>query len=535
MATKARTLDLEVPLRVLLTLPKDSYRAFELDSPVGSFDPHSLILNVALPKQPAVSVPGTLSRGIDFSALASAIREKLSPNDPIDRQLMVAIHDTAWLHERQHFTDTLSTPAGAHMFIEEAERLTNLSKAFVMIRRRGYTFDRPISLVTRNSDIEDKYKEDLVNIVNYIIELFLIRNWFNGDTPSFFVDSIADDRSMVGAFASNRELHGISPIPYFLKFVFVDSERKCIADPIGFRSLTEARAIFLQNEVVSMVSHDLSDHFIKSMKPLREYSVANMTFTKCYKVSGAIGTDNNIGHNYWRWLFHSLHGGGPQGDIRYPGRNALHLAIESIDSNGFKHDTYSLREKEQNASLQKRASTLYSHTCESQPFSHFVSFVINSMILPSLQYYQNHDDKFLPRDYPLETNVVISDRSKKIHFKGGTLPEPFGYYDGRVGHLWLTEDEIGDGRMILSWFYWIAFRMNLVQAWSGANLLCPIARGRYSGFMRGAGIRVCSHCPTNNGKLPRCGCLKVGRNTKAHVQCPWKEMLEWQGFISKRS
>ena len=437
------------------------------------------------------------------------------------------------MHELQHFRDCLFTPSGAYIFLQEATRMHSIVARLADMRKGGHIVTKPFSHL---KDFLDDGNQIGFEVGSQLFDFFFQRSLFNGDLPSlpFPYDHEFDEN--IGIIISADLGYGQHRVPFFPKRILVDGEMSIVAEPIGFRALTEARATHMQTEIISIADPTLVTHVNSRWKYLPEYATANMMFTKSVKLTGAVNsyrTPSDFSVDYWRWLFHSLHGGGDPAiktSIGYPGQIALQLATDNVGDQGFMHETYSKDEARINLRLQDMIQETISHFGSDQHFvPTILRFAASHWLIPALRRYHDHVDAPVSRDFPLEAHYHFLDEADRLLKKQEPLPNPMAYfYDGKLHY----NDEYGlrDSDFRLSWYFWVATRQNLSEAWDSTELTCPLARGRYKTLLGEAIGTLSDHCESGiNNKT--CGSLSLGASNQDHPKCPWKRHLEHIGLI----
>jgi hypothetical protein len=88
-----------------------------------------------------------------------------------------------------------------------------------------------------------------------------------------------------------------------------------------------------------------------------------------------------------------------------------------------------------------------------------------------------------------------------------------------------------DNNFQACWYFWIATRQNLSEAWNSIDLTCPLARGGYKRLLAAAIGELSEHCEAGI-KNNSCGSLKLGSSAADHPNCPWKQHLQHIGFVA---
>lgn len=504
-------------------------------SPYASFDPHSLILNMQAPFELHNNGDDGLSPpGFRIDRIAGDLQAKLNLSTSQEHALRIAIEETAWIHELIHFRDFLFSPSGAAYFLEECKSYERIQVLLQDLRSKGWIWENPIGETDwRNFGTDTPTISELVTCYSTIWDQQARRMVFFGDFPRL----VLEDENMLGE-AMGLQLHGpvqdqTLHLNYFPKRAFVDGQHVILADPIGFRAITEARAVAAQNEIIGIVAPQLVTAYNELLRHEPEYVSVNMMFSRQVRRHSGRHPNHDTSkftREYWSWLFHSLHGGEQSRHALNPGYVATEILNANFSEDGFTHDSYSCGERKLVDSLIAHAESITDQVSEREDFFAVVmKHVVGNMIVHGLRYWRDYDERFLRRDNALSDFFFVHDSSGRIRNESG-LPDPLAHYhDGKM----LIDQENSPLKSSLftnAWFFWISFRVNISEAWRQEHVTCPLVHGQYSELMRSANVNLHEHCKSGCEKKT-CGKLRLGEEADHHPKCPWKEHMEVLGFV----
>lgn len=473
---------IERDFQFLLSLAPATRPISLLHGPFASFDPYALVLNAPLPEYAITGAPDDAI--IRYDLIADRISSRFATASSTDERYLIANQETAWIHELQHFKDCVFTPAGARHFLYEANQLHRIFCLLVDIRKHAQLIRRPIASIIEHPPVNAAERDRLVELYAQIFDLHMQRCMFNGDIESQVIEDSTYLSESVALIFHVPMPNGDHLLPYFPKTAAIDGVMGHILDPIGFRQLTEARALHAQHEIVSMVDASLIGFGNLLLRNEPDYSTANMLFTKKYKLAGAAehASIHGFTMDFTRWLFHSLHGGGAHGSVSYPGLSAISLAADHVGAKGFDHPAYASDELEANLAVDGYIDELLQHFANDDNFiAQFIKLVSTNLLKPGLAYYRQHDDRPIGRDHPMDGHFrsLMDDGTTSAK---PSLPGPFAYFDGEVTAL---NHALIDG-------YTKDFR-----AFSGAGL-------RFANFSQKLSTAKILPAPWRMGATPRC-------------------------------
>ena len=497
--------EVEFPAQQIFDLFGEAHFEKSYDPGFASFDPHTFLVRALPPRGPRDAQGRT-----EVFAFIEYVKKQLqSLSEP--QRLPFLLQETAWSHEIEHFHDCICTTAGFTAFLREWLFLVSASSGLQQMASDGWlATSRIVEMAGNDARAMDAF--------NYYTNLFFYRLVFNGDVPAARLSDNALNYDVVwGRYNLGPSLS--FRIPFFPGQVSIDGERKCVAMPLGFRAMTEFRALTYQSYFIGSFGREYVNGLLELTLGRWEYTALNMMMTRVAK--------QHLVDFRQEWF----------GDAMFSivGAALARDAGNGVDANPITSLIDLLKELD--------PEEIEGFTRHEQNLAHMREVAEGGLIdvlpIERNDWYGFHLREFAVRCFrdaidalskPSDPDVFSRDSLAWYSMHISDLPRPaLSFQNGKVGVDRIRdESEISLALRVTS--RWIVYRSVLEQALIAKELRCPVLKGPYRDFLHQD--RPADYCKTGITQ-GGCGSCRHGDSLASHPECVWKTALTDFGLATR--
>ena len=250
---------------------RKTYFGQPFGSVLASFDPQTFLINAALPR-----FPHGPSGEILVDDLLDTLRTGIRARTTEQQRFEFLVRETTWLHEICHFHDFACTSAGFITFAAEWNLILSIYSGIKELKKQGW--------VATNS-LVDEHRKELRELFNLYCNVVVNRIAVFGDLefievePSNAQYDVVWGQIPLGATTVQ--------IPFFPAAVVVDGRQQCVLVPVGFRAITECRAVLCQWLTIRTFGQEYVTQYQAMLGTQMEYRAVNMLCTRVLKHNGS--------------------------------------------------------------------------------------------------------------------------------------------------------------------------------------------------------------------------------------------------------
>jgi hypothetical protein len=502
--------DIDLPASAVVN--RKALRGFSAsyDSVIASFDPHTLLINALNPHVPVDEQGRT-----EVEALVEHLSQIMEHYPSPEAKTRFLIKETAFMHEVSHFHDLVCTPMGYALFTREWHILCRILIALQEAAKKGWRAQAPM---VQGWDLPtlDVGEGGIFKLYTNII---LNRSIFNGDIALQQGDVALCDYDIVWG---NSHIADVDfRIPFYPCKISVDGEPVCLLVPLGYRSITEARAMLYQHHVMRSLGNEWVTMYSNMLASpeLIHYSCINRLHAKLLRKLG-FDPRSLAGPDWGEELFVLLsatlardvgHVTGETPGIR------LVEELRRIDPATGRHPGFDSQafESMRGVVLDNRP-LLFPEQGDKWHMYQLRDFV-STAIDKALQIYEEKQDFY---------GLKFGTLSWYSCYGATALPQP--PLSAQLGRFHAPHGATGaTGERALSFIVSFMTRDVIAQSIDQPDLWCPALRGDHHLLLQGLGLH--EHCREG---LERGGCgnLKLGGDLSSHCDCVWKKIVTGLGL-----
>jgi hypothetical protein len=490
---------IELPSKVILDRLTKPYFEKTFGSVLASFDPQTLLVD-AMPPHAIHEPDGRVSS----DAFLKTLEEGLETRTTEKERMEFLFRETNFLHEVSHFHDTACTAAGFQMFAREWTLVLSLYIQLQNMKRAGWA---------ATDSLVDMYRKERNGEVRRLVDLYhsimLYRICGYGDLEFIEVDDAASGFDVIwGA----TDIGGTSiRLPFFPATLVVDGRTRRFLVALGFRAITECRAVLHQWLIIRSFGQTYVDRYREMLGTHLEYRVVNMLFTRVLKRHG-INPDAGEWASGELWRILSAVLARDSGSFDRPIGGVLLEEMARVDPKSGRYPGTHAENVRHMKNVRAGLPPSLTGGLQGQWHGYQMRDFALSCFRQAMDVYaapQARDEPWPP------------DTLEWYAFFNWKLPQPPVSVRGREIQ-WLPALDLSDvatrARVVAAT---VLFRSLLEQAASKKSLVCPVLRGAYSTFLRQ--LQLHPHCDKGL-HAGDCGRFGIGDDTTAHCDCPWKLM-----------
>ncbi|WP_350291094.1 hypothetical protein [uncultured Croceitalea sp.] len=448
---------------------------------------------------------------LSFDSFIEDFRNYESSNKTFTQKLNFLLKQSTWMHEVRHFHDCFATSTGIYDFIKTVSFIDEILKELKSLKDDGQFLKEPLS----KTFIDDNKATDYFKKVNRLLQLCynmkIYKTLFNGDLPAETAEKDLLKNDIVWfnyKWQGQEEGLKIPTIPMEIK---LGSKLKSLLQPLGFRALTEANAVILQNHYLRSFGQDYVKEHIKLLRSQPVYLAINSLLTRITKRNNININDFGGDAFIYENIDYCLHNGvayNPKQNDSHPISKFLNLISDSSP----------LNDELKNSDIFDK--TILLNTDIISKFEN-VTKTVALWILDNV--WSKAKDGYKAT---LENVPSLSSSIHKPIFNlasTGRVPNPpFSIQGNLIGY----GDELDVinklYQVIIPWIFIVDIVDSLVLA---RTFKCPIAYGKFGPLKNHKNFIVHDACKTSspNGI---CGKIEIGSTNKNHVDCEWKQILK---------
>jgi hypothetical protein len=514
---KLRQIEIDLPASHVYDQIRKQYFGLPYGSVLASFDPQTLLVDALPPRAP--HRPDGL---IPLDDYMQSLRAGLAARPTPEHQLDFLMAETSFAHEICHFHDCVCSSGGFLAFARDWSLAFSIYVHAKELRKAGWIAADSLLALYQSQDAPPQVAE----IFNLYCSLMLYRIIGNGDLEWIEVEPETGELDVVwGRFPLGDR---VARLPFFPANMGIEGTRRCFLIPIGFRAITEGRAVLHQLFAIRSFGQHYVDLYLQNLGLAFEYRVVNMLFTRVVK-------NNGLDPHEGRWasdeLFRVLAAtlARDSGELDRPIGAVLIEEMMRVDPRtGIYAGSHVENVTHMKAALDMAAPNLFT---EYRTVWH--GYQMRDLALDS---FRRAIEVYAAAGEAVETAEEASGDTAgpapdTLDWYGllsaQLLPQPPISTRGRqLGYLaTLTEEDVALRAAAAA--ATILFRRLLEQAMWQKDLVCPVLDGPYSEFLLEAHIH--EHC--EHGIVAcDCGRFAIGDDLGHHCNCAWKAMAQDVGL-----
>jgi hypothetical protein len=489
---KLDEIEVEIPKEQLTEKIVRRYVREPYGAVIGSFDPQFLVVHARPP-----GVHPNEQGYVEIDSYLNDLKARLDTGVDLAHNTRMLLEQTVWSHEIEHFHDTVCTPGGIEMFLREWILAAQLYSTLKELRISGWRSSGPLWRDRR-----------AVQAFNLYTNIILYRLIYNGD-----LDPIQAEPEYVRydiVWGKIRAFERTFRVPYFPSNVFIEGAHASLLTPIGFRGLTECRAVGFQNTILRSFGQEYVDALRKLLSPHPEYGVVNRFVTRVTKKNGLDPHEQWGGEAIFRLSGAALFDQGGKAFERTPGM-ALVDIVRGVEAAELPTATF-WKENVSNAAAMRESAFLTAIPPAPDEWSGYqVRDFALSCYRRSVDVYAHTN----PTPFPPDSTSWYTVSNPK-------LPQPWLSLQGdEIGYSGLESlEKIGKHLSAVS--AWIMLRSLFEDSiWDG-EITCPVLEGPYTPLLRFNELHP--YCPTGIAS-GGCGRVAHGADLSGHPDCPFRHAL----------
>jgi hypothetical protein len=496
---KVEQAEITLPPDTLSRLMTRKYIQQQYGAVIGSFDPELLIVN-AVPPEVSAEEGGFIVWDNYYESVNRRLKKLPSAKDTFE----MLLRETVWSHEIVHFHDCVCTPAGISGFIRDWSFIANIYAGLKNLRRGGWHASGPLAT--------DGSAEGVFNLY---CNVMLYRLVHNGDIPPFSVPREYGEFDVV--WGKIESFGRVFVIPFFPANAAVGGNPACILVPIGFRAITECRAVTAQKMLIRSFGQEHVEMFLRLLSPHFEYRVVNLLLTRVAKKNGLNPHAGSWAADaLFRLSGASLAGAHGHSFDRTPG-----MVLIEILENTSEVELPELSFWQQNvrsAQAARREPDLNPDPAPDDWSGYQIRDYALSSFRRSVDVFASETSGPLPPD-GIEWYMVSQSK----------LPQPLVSFQGSaIGYSDIAGMDKSANQVIVV-VAWIMIQSLIEQAIWGDEIVCPVLHGPYRDFL--AFAKPHSYCERGI-EGGGCGHCRLGVIPADHPKCPFLKLVRDIGLVA---
>jgi hypothetical protein len=479
------------------------------DGALASFDASTLLIR-AFP----MHVPYDSGGCVDYEEMIAYLSTGMKLRSSPEYRFWFLIRETSVLHEISHFHDLVCTPVGSLVFLHDWARTYGICTfALRIINERG----SPLCSSLLDVAIEN-VGSDAHLLISACAKFQIEKRIINGDLPILKVDRDFTDFDVVwGIYKSNSASIRVPFVP--VNTIIDDVQQCCCLIPIGFRAITECRAILWQQMAIASFGEWYLQRYHRWLRSRSEYVVINVLIKRLfgrYGLDADFGYRRNGGGDHYKILSRALF---RHFEVRC-GSTPAQLFIEELAHVDETTGSYAYGAEEMREQFRLGYEVAYKklEMAADSWCGHYVRNNVLGHLRQAAEVYEQNEAPKEVHPGTLEWYTLNQPR----------LPPPPIVVQGNVLARTVLgeEDAIQHGKAVA---LFVMERSLIEQAIWRKQLCCPVLVSEHSAFLRI--IRVHQFC--EQGVLEGgCGRFQIGEDITLHCDCAWKSLALRNGLAS---